>query len=89
MEYQITNTFKLVQVDEDHFDIISTATKKPVVMMCMDWFELGTLGNAIEILLAPSEENIAGWTGAAPAQPHKLNDAGSNPAPATKEKRWK
>ena len=30
----------------------------------------------------------AGWTGVAPAQPHKLNDAGSNPAPATKEKRW-
>lgn len=26
---------------------------------------------------------IAGWTGEAPAQAHNLNDAGSNPAPAT------
>lgn len=30
------------------------------------------------------EYNIAGWTGEVPAWSHKPNDAGSNPAPATK-----
>ena len=49
MEYKITSTFKLIKVDEEHFDIISTATD--TVIMCLTWDELAALDNALPQLL--------------------------------------
>lgn len=45
MEYQITDTIKLIEVSENHFDVVTVESE--VVLLCLDRIELAILGAAI------------------------------------------